>query len=99
MLKATHIGESDLRRGSLSQEKFSGGIVENENRESSVKDGTGLLRQKFVGFSFGSGSDDVVLVIQHKDCVLLHHVLLGHGISIPCSGCHLWYTKSLLLKL
>ncbi len=89
MLKATHIRESDLRRGSLGQEKFSGGIIENENRERPVKDGAGLLRQKFVGFSFGSRTDDVVLVIQHKNRILLHHVLLGHGISIPCSGCHL----------
>ena len=64
-----------------------------------MQNGTGLLRCKFMRFSLRGRPDHVVVVIQYKDCIFLHHVLLGHGISVPyrCLRRHLsslvwiWY--------
>ena len=94
-LSTTHIGEGDLRRRPLLQEQFSGRFVENKGRERAVQYGTGLLFRKLVGFSLGRRSDYVVLVVQDKDRILHHHVLLGHGIAVPYSV--LWCHRDCLL--
>ena len=32
------------------------------------------------------GPDDVVVVVEDQDRVLEHHVVLGHGVPVPCAG-------------
>jgi hypothetical protein len=52
-----------------------------------MQDGPRLLGGKLMRRPLGGGPNDVVVVVQHQDGILDHHVLLGHGVTVPCLGC------------
>ena len=39
-----------------------------------------------VGTLLALGPGDVVVVVEDQDRVLDHHVVLGHGVAVPCAG-------------
>lgn len=82
----TYIGKGNLGGGPLLQQEFTGRFVKQKDGKGTMQNSPWLLRGEFMRRPFGGRSNDIVVVVQHQDSVLLHHVLLGHGIAVPCFG-------------
>jgi hypothetical protein len=82
----TYIGKGNLGGGPLLQQEFTGRFVKQKDGKGTMQNGPWLLRGEFMRRPLGGRSNDIVVVVQHQDSVLLHHVLLGHGIAVPCFG-------------
>ena len=82
----THIGKGNLGAGPLLQEELAGALVEEEDGEGPVEDAALRLGVEEVGSLLALRSDDVVVVVEDQDRVLEHHVVLGHGVAVPCAG-------------
>ena len=51
-----------------------------------MQDAARGLRIEDVRLLLALRTDNVIVIIENDNGVLDHHVLLGHGIAVPCSG-------------
>ena len=59
------------------QEQSTVGFVKQKDRKGAMENAVGLFLAKHVRFFLGSGTNDLVLVIDHEHGIAFHEIVLG----------------------